>query len=166
MEENLILSENFPELLVQFMGEEFYNIQESRWYERFEYEGENKYRFLNIVNHPNHKSLSEEDSLFFYKFTNAIQSDKYKMDKDGFAILNINLYPGIQWKNIVDFFQPNFCFFWGVSPSQFGLNLNKYSAVVHDDIKMLYVDAMNTVFSNGSFKLQLWEQTKPLFGIK
>jgi hypothetical protein len=166
MEENLILSENFPELLAQFMDGEFYQIQESRWYDKFEYEGENKYRFLNIVNHTENKSLSEEDSLFFYKFTNAIQSEKYKMDKDGFAVLNISLYPGVEWKNIIEVFQPNFCFFWGVSPSQFGVNINKYKASVHDSIKMLYVDSMNSVFSNSSLKLQLWEQTKPLFGIK
>ena len=88
------------------------------------------------------------------------------MDKDGFAILNMSHYPGIEWKNIIEFIQPNFCFFWGVSPSQFGVNIAKYKASVHDSIKMLYLDNMNSVFSNSALKMQLWEQTKPLFGIK
>ncbi len=163
MDNKLILDENSPELMHLFMGDVVYQAFDLKWYEELEYDGNNKYRFLNIINNEDNQFLSETSNEAFFKYVNAIQTDRYKMSKDGFAILNIANYKGIQWKNITEKLNPKICIFWGVNPAFFGLESQKYKILKRHDMSYLYVDDMDNLFKYDALKKQLWNNTKGLF---
>lgn len=165
MEDSLILSENFPESINLFMGDGIYIVQERVDYDTLDVLGENQLRFLHIVQNSSEKFLNQVDYEMFFKYINAIQSDKVKMDKDGFAILNLNQYPGISWDNIKLKLNPKICFFWGVNPLTMGLEIPKYVLTKIDDMQAVYLDDVNIALSDKSLKLKLWEITKTIFEI-
>jgi hypothetical protein len=111
MDEKLIIPENFPELINLFVGEEFYIVKELVNYDSIEHEGGNKYRFLHIMNHHDEKIIPEAQRDFFFKMINAIRTDKVFMDADGFAVININNYESLTWKNVEKLFSPKCCIF-------------------------------------------------------
>lgn len=163
MDENLILDENSPELINLFMGDIVYQAVESQWYEKLQTEGNNQFRFLHIINEEGQVFLSEEQNNSFFKYINAIQTDRLKMDKDGFAILNLANHKGISWKNINSMLSPKTCIFWGVNPYQFGFETRKYNILKRNDISMIYIDEMTTVMQSPALKGNLWALTKQLF---
>ncbi|MEZ4804012.1 MAG: hypothetical protein R2852_00595 [Bacteroidia bacterium] len=112
MNDNLIIPENNPEDINMFYGDELYLIEESQWYEDIPSEGGNKYRFLNIVSHSDSEIIPEKHRDMFFRMINAIQTDRIKMDADGFAVINVQNYRGLKWNNIEKNFSPKYCVFW------------------------------------------------------
>ena len=49
MDENLIISENNPELMNLLLGDELYIVHEQKWYANIAHDGNNKHRFLKSV---------------------------------------------------------------------------------------------------------------------
>lgn len=165
MEDSLILSENFPESINLFMGDGIYMVQEKVDYDTINVLGENQLRFLHIINNSTEKFLNQTDYEMFFKYINAIQSDKIKMDKDGFAILNLNQYPGITWENIKVKLNPKVCFFWGVNPLILGLEVPQFTLTKTQDTQTVFLDDVNVTLNNKDSKLKLWGITKTIFEI-
>lgn len=165
MDEKLIISENFPEFVNLFVGEEFYFVREKVNYKTIASEGGNKYRFLNIMNHHEDHLIPAEQRDFFFKMINAIRTDKVSMDADGFAVINIRDYEGLTWKNIETLFSPKTCIFWGVDPYSMEIVCKKYSGVLHNECKIVYVDDIRTVSKDAELKPKLWHLVKRLFGM-
>ncbi len=165
MNENLIISENYPEHINLFLGEELYIINEPKWYESIPSEGGNKYRFLNIVSHPHEEMIPPEQKDFFFRMTNAIQTDRIKMDADGFCVINIQDYKGLKWKNIVHLFSPKYCIFWGVDPHAMDVSCKFNGGAVIDDCKIIYVDSMDKIEKDVNAKKVLWSFIQRMFGM-
>jgi hypothetical protein len=165
MNQNLIISENYPELNQMLLGEELYIIDEPKWYEEINSEGGNKYRFLNIVSHPGEEILPEAQRDLFFKVINPIQTDRIKMDADGFSVINVHNYRGVQWDNLEKLFSPKYCIFWGVDPHAMGVNCKLNGGAIVNDCKIIYVNQMEVIFSNKNMKKQLWEFLKKMFKI-
>jgi hypothetical protein len=165
MEDSLILSENFPESINLFMGNSVYIVQEKVEYPTLDVLGENQLRFLHVIENPKEKFFDEVEKESFFKYINAIQSDKIKMDKDGFAILNLAQYPGISWENIKSILNPRICFFWGVNPLLFEMDVPQYNVSKIDELQVVFVDSISKTLSERELKLKLWDITKQIFNI-
>ncbi len=163
MNQNLIISENFPELINLFAGDEVYMIEEPKWYEDIKSEGGNKYRFLNIVSHTSEEVIPPAQKDFFFRMANAIQTDRIKMDADGFAVINVLDYKGLKWANIEKLFSPKYCIFWGVDPYKFDVPCHIHSKVVHNECRIIAVDEMARIENDIELKKSLWDQIKLMF---
>lgn len=148
-----------------FIGEELYLINEPKWYEEIQSLGGNKYRFLNIVSHNHEEIIPPAQKDFFFRMTNAIQTERIKMDADGFAIINIFEYPGLKWNNIEKLFSPKFCVFWGVDPHSFDIACKFNSGALINDCKIIYVDSMDKIESDMNLKKNLWYLIQRMFGM-
>ena len=165
MNQNLIISENNPELINLLMGEEIYFVDEPKWYEEIRSEGGNKYRFLNIVSHAGEEIIPPDQKDFFFRMINAIKTDRISMDADGFCVVNVNDYRGLKWNNLEQVFSPKYCIFWGVDPHAFDVNVKLNGGAIVNDCKIIYVNSMDIIFSNDSLKRQLWNFVQRMFGI-
>ncbi|MCC6818356.1 MAG: hypothetical protein IT245_05660 [Bacteroidia bacterium] len=163
MNQNLIISENYPELVSLFLGHELYLVNEPKWYEELPSEGGNKFRFLNIVSHNHQEIIPPDNKDFFFRMANAIQTDRIKMDADGFCVINILDYPGLKWKNIEHLFSPKYCIFWGVDPHSFDINCKFYGGAMENECKITYVDSMDKVEADTASKKKLWDIIKRMF---
>jgi hypothetical protein len=163
MNQNLIISENFPELINLFAGEELYMVEEPKWYEEVKSEGGNKYRFLNIVSHASEDIIPAEQKDFFFRMANAIQTERIKMDADGFAVINIYDYKGLKWENLEKLFSPKYCIFWGVDPYKLDVPCHIHSRLVHRDCRVIAVDAMAQIEQDQKLKKKLWENVQAMF---
>ncbi len=163
MENKSIIDENFPETLINFMGEEIYFVQEKKHYEAIKSEGQNQYRFLNLIQNPNQEFLSTENKDFFFKMINAIKTDKFQMDGDGYALVNIENYPGIQWENLEKIFSPSYCILWGVDPNLIGIQCQHNYGVVKNNCRIIYVDSISTIMNDVVLKRKLWQLVQNLF---
>lgn len=163
MNQNLIISENFPELINMFSGDEVYMIEEPKWYDEIKSEGGNKYRFLNIVSHSGDEIIPKAQKDFFFRMANAIQTDRIKMDADGFAVINIMDYKGLKWANIEKLFSPKYCIFWGVDPYKFDVPCHVNSGTTFNECRVFAVDDMEKVENNIELKKSLWEKIKLMF---
>jgi hypothetical protein len=166
MNQNLIISEKYPELNQMLLGDELYVIDEPKWYEEIKSEGGNKYRFLNIVSHPGDEILPQAQRDLFFKVINPIQTERIKMDADGFSIINVYNYRGVKWENLEKLFSPRYCIFWGVDPHAMNVNCKLNGGAIVNDCKIIYVNQMEVIFSNQSMKKQLWEFLKKMFKIQ
>lgn len=163
MDSNLIISENNPEDVNMLMGGDIYLIEESQWYEEIASEGGNKYRFLNIVSHPGDEIIPRDQRDFFFRLANAIRTDRFNMDADGFAVVNTIDLKGLQWKNLQKNFSPKYCIFWGVDPNKMGVPCKLYGVCQLDGCRIISVDSMEAIAGNESLKRTLWELVKRQF---
>ncbi len=163
MNQNLIISENFPELINLFAGEEVYMIDEPKWYEEIRSEGGNKYRFLNIVSHQSEEVIPPAQKDFFFRMANAIQTERIKMDADGFAVINIWDYKGLKWPNIEKLFSPKYCIFWGVDPYKLDVPCHVNARLVHRECRIIAVDDMEKIEKDQQLKRALWEKVQGMF---
>lgn len=166
MNQNLIISENNPEEVSMFLGQELYLVNEPKWYESIRSEGGNKYRFLNIVSHNHTEVIPPDNKDFFFRMANAIQTERIKMDFDGFCVINVLEYPGLKWKNIEQVFSPKYCIFWGVDPHGFDVNCKYFGGAMLNDCKITYVDSMEAVEKDLDKKKKLWDIIKRMFVIQ
>lgn len=165
MDENLIISENNPELVNMLLGGELYIVEENKWYEEIASEGGNKYRFLNVVSHGGSEIIPTDQRDFFFKLVNAIQTDRFKMDADGFSVVNVSEYKGLKWDNLDKLFSPKFCIFWGVDPSKLGVACALNGVLEHNGCRIIYVNSMDLIYENDTLKRHLWELVKRMFGM-
>lgn len=165
MDEKLIISENFPELINQFLGDELYFIKEKVNYQTIASEGGNKYRFLNIMLHDEEQIIPAGQRDFFFKMANAIRTEMVSMDADGFAVINIKDYEGLTWKNLETLFSPKCCIFWGVDPVTMDIACKKYGGAKYNNCKIIYVDDIKSISENQELKHKLWLLVKRLFGM-
>jgi hypothetical protein len=163
MNQNLIISENFPELINLFAGDEVYMIDEPKWYEEIRSEGGNKYRFLNIVSHDADEVIPAAQKDFFFRMANAIQTDRIKMDADGFAVINIADYKGVKWANIEKLFSPRYCIFWGVDPYKLDVPCHINSRAIYQECRVVAVDDMATIENDQALKRNLWVNIQAMF---
>jgi hypothetical protein len=163
MDQNLIISENNPEAMQLLLGGELYLIEESQWYEDIKSEGGNKYRFLNIVSHGGDDIIPAAQRDFFFRMSNAIRTDRFTMDADGFAVVNVLDYKGLKWNNLEKIFSPKYCIFWGVDPNKMGLPCKLNGGAVHNACRIIYMDSMEHVFENDATKRLLWDMVKRMF---
>ncbi len=163
MNQNLIISENFPELINLFAGDEVYMIEEPKWYEEIKSEGGNKYRFLNIVSHASGEVIPPAQKDFFFRMANAIQTDRIKMDADGFAVINIFDYKGLKWANIEKLFSPKYCIFWGVDPYKLDVPCHINAGITHNGCRVTAVDEMEHVEKSKELKTELWKKIQFMF---
>lgn len=166
MNQNLIISENNPELINLLMGDELYVVDEPKWYDEIASEGGNKYRFLNIVSHSGSEIIPSEQKDFFFRMINAIQTDRIKMDADGFAVVNAGNYKGLKWNNLEKIFSPKYCIIWGVDPHSLDLNVKLNGGALVNECRIVYVNSMETIFSHEPLKRQLWTFVKRMFGME
>lgn len=166
MNQNLIISENYPELVSMFLGDELYLVNEPKWYEELASEGGNKYRFLNIVSHGNEEIIPPAQKDFFFRMANAIQTDRIKMDADGFCVVNAQNYKGLKWNNLVHLFSPKYCIFWGVDPHSMDVNCKFNGGALLDDCKIIYVDSMDKIETDLTAKKMLWSMIQRMFGMQ
>lgn len=165
MEENLIIPENYPELVQQFMGQELYLIEETKWYKEIKSEGGNRYRFLNVVSVPGTDIIPPQDRDFFFRVISAVKTEKFTMDADGIAFVNIHEYKGITWENLKEKFSPKYCIFWGTDPHKLGISCRLYGGTISDTCKILYVDALDTIVADPEKKKLLWNRIQRMFGM-
>jgi len=163
MNEKLILSEEFPELINLFVGDEIYLIHEPKTYENIESEGGNKYRFLNIVMHSEAEIIPTSSRDFFFKMTNAIQNERINMDADGFAVINIANYEGLTWANLEKLFSPKYCIFWGVDPFSLNIPCHAYKGLVHNGCRIISVDNIEKIKDDVELKKKLWAMVQRMF---
>lgn len=166
MDQNLIISENYPELVQMFIGEDIYLPKEKVWYDAIASEGGNKYRFLNIVMHGDNEIIPEAKREFFFKLINAIRTDRITMDGDGFAVVNAMNYKGLNWKNLEHHFSPKYCIFWGVDPIDFEIPCKLFGGALKDDCRILYVPSMEELSTNTEMKKKLWLLVQRMFGME
>jgi len=165
MEEDLNILQNYPELSSLFMGEELYVIDEPRYYENIKSEGGNKFRFLNIFSHGGTESIPPAHRDMFFKIINSIQTDKIKMDADGFAVININGLRGLKWNNLEKNFAPRYCIFWGVDPTPLDVVCKLNGGTIVNDCKIIYVNPINIIAESKDLKQMLWKYIKKMFSI-
>lgn len=165
MYQNLIISENNPEQVNMLMGTELYLIDETQWFDEMKSEGGNKFRFLNIVDHANEHIIPETERDFFFKLVNSIKNDKFTMDADGFAVVNINAYKGIKWNNIESLYSPVYCILWGVNPEKLGIQCKLWGGAIVNQCKIIAIDSMREVSQSQEKKKQLWGFVKRMFQI-
>jgi len=163
MNQNLIISENFPELINMFGGDEVYMIEEPKWYEEIKSEGGNKYRFLNIVSHPADEVIPAAQRDFFFRMANAIQTERIKMDADGFSVINIMNYKGLKWSNVEKLFSPKYCIFWGVDPYKLDVPCHMHARIIHNECRIMAVDDMQTIENDINLKKDLWKKIQGMF---
>ncbi len=164
MDQNLIISENFPELINLFAGNEVYMIDEPKWYDEIRSEGGNKYRFLNIVSHQSEEVIPLAQKDFFFRMANAIQTDRIKMDADGFAVINIWDYKGLKWPNLEKLFSPKYCIFWGVDPYKLDVPCHINAHTTYRECRIIAVEDMQHVEADIKQKKALWEKVQRMFG--
>ncbi len=163
MNENLI-SETNTEVLLNFMGEELYLVKEAKIYDEINSLGGYKNHFINIINHQNIDFLNDEQRSFFFKMAAAIKNDKIQgMNADDFAIINYANYDGLTWENISKIFNPKYCIFWGINPIEFQMPCGLYKGINHQDCRIIYVDAMDTIMGDIELKKKLWSLVKRMF---
>ena len=165
MDENLIISENNPELTNLLMGDELYIIHEQKWYANLPHDGNNKHRFLNVFAHQGDTPIPSADRDFFFRMITSIKNEKFSMDADGFAVINAENFPGLTWKNLEQVFSPRYCIFWGVDPIQFGLNCKLNGGIVINQCRILFTDALDQVATDVEKKKRLWQILQRMFDI-
>lgn len=165
MEENLIIPENYPELVQLFMGQDLYLVEEKSWYKEIKSEGGNQFRFLNVVSVPGEDIIPAQDRDFFFRVISAVKTDKFTMDADGLAFVNIHDYKGITWDNLKQLFSPKYCIFWGADPHKLGISCRLYGGTVSDACRIMYVDALETIAADGEKKKMLWSMMQRMFGM-
>lgn len=163
MDSNLIIPENNPEDVNMLMGGDLYLIEESQWYDEIASEGGNKFRFLNIVSHGGEEIIPKAQRDFFFRMTNAIKNDRFTMDADGFAVINVMNYKGLKWNNIEKIFSPKCCIFWGVDPNKMDVPCKLNGGSILNDCRIIYMNSMEIVFENEALKRQLWDMVKRMF---
>lgn len=163
MDQNLIISENFPELINLFLGEELYVVEEAKWYDLIKSEGGNKYRFLNIVSHPSEEIIPADCRDFFFRMANAIQTERIKMDADGFSVINIADYKGLKWANIEKLFSPKYCIFWGADPYKLDVHCHRNRGIILNECRIISIDSMERISADVDLKKNLWNMVKRMF---
>jgi hypothetical protein len=152
-------------MLNLLMGEEVYLYTEPAWYETIRSEGGNQFRFLNLFSHPAGEVIPEGQRDFFFKVINSIKNEKFHMDADGLAAVNISGYPGLQFSNLVKLFSPKYCIFWGVDPGNTGLHINPYEGKLEEGCRVVWVQDIDIIESSDHLKKSLWKILKAMFEI-
>ncbi len=93
-----------------------------------------------------------------------LQAIKIDMNKDA-HIWNVTEQQWPQWRDVLSYSQPKFCFFFGEKSSKMGLhiNLNSYEWKKFKDIDFLLADSLDLLYSNKDAKLALWNQLQLKF---
>jgi DNA polymerase III psi subunit len=117
----------------------------------FEYEGENNKYIVMLFSHTGNEAMPQKQKPFLQKILEAT-----KLSFDDVALVNLNNYPNATFEQLKEYFAAASIFLWGISPSLFNIKAERYQPVLHDKVKIVYVDAIEKIEQDKSLKAKLW----------
>ncbi|MBC7534913.1 MAG: hypothetical protein H7258_04390 [Ferruginibacter sp.] len=124
--------------------------------------GNNKKNILIIVNDENTVYLPDDSLTFLMDILTAC-----KLTLSDTALINFNKNPGINYKSLVQHFQPEFVICLGIELSAlaFPLEFPYYQVQQYNNQSYLSAPSLKILAADKQEKLQLWGCLKKLFSI-
>jgi len=128
---------------------------------KVKYLGENQKNILLLIQNESEAYLNEE---LFNLLTNILNACKLGMQD--VALTNAATYPGVtlaDYKSVIPVRQ---CIIFAVPPANIGLPpVQTYQLETHEQLPVLYSDALQLIATDKALKGRLWIGLKQLFGI-
>lgn len=117
----------------------------------FSYEGENNKYIVMLFSHTGSSAMPQAQKPFLEKILAAT-----KLSFDDVALVNLNDHPNATLAQVKEFFAASSLFLWGINPSIFNVQAHLYQPLVHDKLKVICVDAIDTIENDKTLKGKLW----------
>lgn len=124
--------------------------------------GENKKNIAIVVNYDSAVHLPDNALQFL---TNMLTACNLGIADT--AIININSYPSLNYKEITTQLKSKNVFLFNVDPASFGLPLNfpHFQVQSFDSVSYLFTPSLETMENDKLLKSKLWVSLKKIFGI-
>ena len=129
---------------------------------KFRVLGNNNRNILIILQYPDISFLPDHDLQFLSNILGAC-----KLSLNDVAILNINNYPQISYKQLIPYFKSKVAILFGVTPVSIGLPLNfpDFQIQAFDGTSYLLSPSLHGMEDDKETKSRLWTSLKRLFNI-
>jgi len=124
--------------------------------------GKNQKNILLIVHEENAVYLPDEDLNFLIDILNAC-----KLSLSDTALINVFKNKGINYKTLLEKFDPEIIIFFGIEPAalEFPLQFPYYQLQQYNNQTYLNSPSLSKLAADKKLKLQLWASLKKLFSI-
>lgn len=128
---------------------------------KVKYLGENQKNILLLIQNESEAYLNEE---LFNLLTNILNACKLGMQD--VALVNAATYPGVTLADYKSAIPVRQCIIFAVPPAGIGLPpVQTYQLETHEQLPVLYSDALQLIATDKALKGRLWMGLKQLFGI-
>lgn len=128
---------------------------------KVKYLGENQKNILLLIQNESEAYLNEE---LFNLLANILNACKLGMQD--VALINMASYPGLTLADLKQAVPAKQCIFFAIPPASLGLGqMQTYVIETHEQIPVLYSDALQLIATDKQMKGKLWMGLKQLFGI-
>lgn len=128
---------------------------------KVKYLGENQKNILLLIQNESEAYLNEE---LFNLLTNILNACKLGMQD--VALTNAATYPGLTLADYKTAIPVRQCIIFAVTPGSIGLPpMQTYQLETHEQLPVLYSDALQLIATDKNLKGRLWMGLKQLFGI-
>lgn len=160
-----IIDKNEIESLILLMGKKIEAPKESIFYENFQYEGQNKYRYLNLFDFNSTNHIPEEERDLFFEVSRIISKNNFTMDLEGMCMINIANYPHVSISNLIEKLNPKYITLWGVEPEKLNLKIKLYGGAIIDKVKIIRLESLEKTNSNIQTRNKAETLLKMMFGL-
>jgi hypothetical protein len=160
-----IIDKNEIESLILLMGKKIDAPKESINYEKFEFEGQNKYRYLNLFDFNSTCHIPEEERDTFFEISRIISKNNFTMDLEGMCMINIANYPHVSISNLIEKLNPKYITLWGVDPEKLNLKIKLYGGALIDKVKIIRLDSLENTISDIQTRNKAETLLKMMFGL-
>jgi hypothetical protein len=155
--ENDVQAQLVPEIPVQHVKEVLtQKAVEPKKTREFSYLGENNKYFLILFNEPNQKDISSIEKETLLKIMSA-----KGLELRDLAVLNLNQYPGVNYKDLKEFFSFNKIVLFGIDPQQISLSSQSSNQVIKlESTKILCTYSIDEMIRDTTKKREFWNVMK------
>lgn len=154
-----IIQDLFRKSLVEMNDKNVADIQANKELNFF---GGNKQHIILLVNTPDIAFITDEQLTFLSGILNAC-----KLTLEDVGLININSYPGIGYKKIVEIFSPRIVMMFGILPDTIQLPFVMPHFQTQSYNSRVYVAApsLNELENNKDLKRKLWNVLQQIFSL-
>lgn len=160
-----IIDKNEIESLILLMGKKIDSPKESIFYDNFEYEGQNKYRYLNLFDFNSTNHIPEEERDTFFEISRIISKNNFTMDLEGMCMINIANYPHVSISNLIEKLNPKYITLWGIEPEKVNLKIKLYGGAIIDKVKIIRLESIEKTNSDVQIRNKAETLLKMMFGL-